>query len=159
MLDSPVTGNLVREQRPKVITFPCGQFDISLTDPTTAHRKIADVLGSSPHVLSNSGTIKERNGQAFSSNAASIAIGTIHDALSFTAGRWVGIVLVQAVNSGGEPVWFLWGTTRMSAAASSHPNWYDPRHPQWIQPLCDGLLHAKSNEETWGQLKLRSTGI
>ena len=53
LLDSPVTGNLVREQRPKVVTFRCGQFDIKLTDPTAAHSEIADVLGPSPHVLSN----------------------------------------------------------------------------------------------------------
>jgi hypothetical protein len=79
LLDSPVTENLVREQRPEVVTFPCGQFDTSLTDPTSAHREIADVLGSSPHVLSNSGTIRERNGQAFSSNAARIALDTMHD--------------------------------------------------------------------------------
>jgi hypothetical protein len=152
LLDSPVTGNLVREQRPEVVTFPCGQFDISLTDPTTAHREIANALGPSPHVLSNSGTIRERNGHAFSSNAARIAVDTLHDALSFAAGSWVGVVLVQAVNASGEPVWSRWGTSRMSAA-SSQSGWYDPGHPQWIQPLCDGLLQAKSNEETWEPIR------
>jgi hypothetical protein len=152
LLDSPVTENLVREQRPGVVTFPCGQFDISLTDPTTAHCEIADILGSSPHVLSNSGTIRERNGQVFSSNAARIALDTMHDALSFAAGRWVGITLVHAVNAAGEPVWFRWGAGRMSAA-SSQSSWYDPGHTEWIQPLCNGLLQAKSNEETWEPIR------
>ena len=152
LLDSPVTENLVREQRPEIVTFPCGKFDVSLTDPTTAHREIAEVLGSSPHVLSNSGKIQERNGQVFTSNAARIALDAMHDALSFAAGRWVGIVLVQAVNVAGEPVWSRWGTGRMSAAPSQS-SWYDPGHPDWIQPLCDGLLQAKSNEETWEPIR------
>lgn len=152
LLDSPVTGNVVREQRPKVAAFPCGRFDISLTDLSTAHREVADVVGSSPHILSDSGTIRERNGQAFSSDDARIALDTLHDALSFAAGRWVGIALVHAVNADGEPVWSRWGTSRMSSA-SPQPSWYDPRHPEWIQPLCDALLQAKSNDETWEPIR------
>jgi hypothetical protein len=152
LLDSPVTGNLIREQRPEVVRFPCGQFDISLTDPTASHRKIAEVLRSSPHVLSNSGTIRERSGQVFSSNIARIAIDTIHDTLSFAVGGWVGIVLVQGTNTAGEPIWFRWGTSRMTAAPSQ-PGWYDPGHPHWIQPLCDGMLNAKSREETWEPIR------
>jgi hypothetical protein len=60
------------------------------SDPTTAHREIADVLGSSPHVLSNSGTIRERNGHAFGSNAARIAVDTLHDALLVCGGQLGG---------------------------------------------------------------------
>jgi hypothetical protein len=148
LLDSPVTGDQVRGQRPEIVTFPCGHFDVGLTDPTTAHREIVDVLGSSPHVLSDSGTIRERTGQAFSSDEARIALDTIHEALSFAAGRWVGITLVQAFNAAGEPVWFRWGTGKMSAA-SSQARWYSPRHPEWIQPLCDAMFQARSNEEAW----------
>ena len=76
----------------------------------------------------------------------------MHDALSFAAGYWVGIVLVQAVNAASELVWFRWGTSRMSTS-SPQSNWYDPRHPQWIQFLCDGLLRARSDEATWEPIR------
>jgi hypothetical protein len=148
LLDSPITGDLVSEQRPKTVTFPCGQFEVKVTEPTKTHLGVADALGSSPHRLSNSATITERSGQLFSSDVARIALDTLHTALSFAAGRWVGMTLVEATGASTHPTWFRWGTTRMSGA-SREPSWYDPRHAEWLQPLCDALLQLKSNEETW----------
>jgi len=117
-------------------------------DPTEIHFRVPTTLGLSPHTLSNSGTITKRNGQVFSSEAVCIALDILHDALSFAAGRWVGITLVEASDISGASAWFRWGTTRMSGA-STQDNWHDPRHPEWLVPLCDGLLRARSVEETW----------
>ena len=47
-----------------------------------------------PTALSRNGTIRERGGQAFNSNAAQLVIDTVHDVLSFAAGRWAGRTLV-----------------------------------------------------------------
>lgn len=152
LLDSPVTGNLLAERRPNVVTFPCGELDVRLTTPVGAHREIADIFGSSPHVLSDSGTMRDPNSHLFSSERASMALDTMHDALSFAAGRWIGIALVQAVNAEGVPVWSRWGTGKVSEA-SSQMSWYDPGHPEWLQQLCHGLSQAKKCEETWEPIR------
>jgi hypothetical protein len=152
LLDSPITGDLVAEQRPNTVTIPCGQFEVKVTEPTQAHLGVAKALGSSPHRLSNSVTIAERGGQLFSSNMARAVLDTFHDALSFAAGRWVGMTLVEATDPSGELKWFRWGTTRMSGTAPE-PSWYDPRNPEWLRPLCDGLLNLRSNEETWEPIR------
>ncbi len=67
-------------------------------------------------------------------------------------GGWVGVTLVQAANVTGDPSWYRWGTGRMTNA-SSHRGWYDPEHPEWLRPLCNELLIAKSREETWEPIR------
>ena len=152
LLDSPVTGNRLRQDRSKPVMFRCGQFDIAVTELSDTHREIEKTLGPSPHRLSNSGTVKERNGFPFTSKLASEVLDTLHDALSFASGGWVGILLVQGTSIDGSAAYFRWGTTKMTDT-SSHTGWYDPGHPEWLLSLCDGLLIAKSHEETWEPIR------
>jgi hypothetical protein len=148
LLDSPITGDLISEQSAKNVTLACGPFDVNITEPTKAHLAVAQALGSSPHRLSNSGTITERNGQRFNSKNVRVALDTLHDALSFAAGRWVGITMAQAGGAQPIPDWFRWGTSRMSGT-ENQPGWYDPQHAEWLLPLCNAFLKLKSNEEMW----------
>jgi hypothetical protein len=152
LLDSPLTADVISDQRPRTVTFPCGQFDVVITEPVDAHRQVGETLGRDPHRLSNSGTIRERNGQLFSSKTAQLALDTVHDALSFAAGRWAGITLVEGRDVHGDVTWFRWGTSRMTRT-SVHHSWYDPWHTEWITTLCDGFLNLKSNEEKWESVR------
>jgi hypothetical protein len=93
LLDSPLFGDLIADQRPRSVTLPCGRFDISITEPTNSHAEVQNALGTSPHRLSHSGSIVERNGKAFTSKDAALALTTMHTALSFAAamgGDYVG---------------------------------------------------------------------
>jgi hypothetical protein len=73
-------------------------------------------------------------------------LDTTHEVLSFAAGRWVGFTLVEGFDDGGVRRWFQWGTTRMSEPVYT-PTWFDAKHPDWLSPLCDGLLSLKRHEE------------
>jgi hypothetical protein len=152
LLDYPLSGNLFPDLLAKEVTFPCGQFDVTIKDPTEKHFRVPTTLGLSPHTLSNSGILTERNGRVFSSETARIALDNVHDTLSFAAGRWVGITFVEASDASRSPAWFRWGTSRMSPA-STKDNWHDPRHPEWLAPVCNGMLEVKAVEETWDVIR------
>ena len=53
---------------------------------------------------------------------------------------------VEGFDHGGVRRWFQWGTTRMSEPVYT-PTWFNAKHPDWLSPLCDGLLLLKRHEE------------
>jgi len=147
LLDSPIFNDLVREQRRAKLVFPCGGFVVTVTPPIPVHERLSEKLGASPHRLTETVSIT-RPGEPFSSKEGRAALDVLHDALSFAAGRWVGMTAAQGLDSAGKEVWFRWGTTRMTAAPRG-ASWFDPQHPEWLDPLCDSFLRLQSNKEMW----------
>jgi hypothetical protein len=143
VLDSPLVKSIT--QSPQIIMH-CAQFDVLVAEPSQAHLEIAKLLGSTPHNLNQSGTLYDPNGQLFSSDMAVAALSTIHEVLSFAAGRWIGMTLVDGLDPAGKRAWFRLGTTRMSEPTYA-PNWFDPDHPEWLTNLCDGLLQLQADEQ------------
>jgi hypothetical protein len=154
LLDSPIIGDLLPEQPATEVNLRFGQFEAKITRPVEAHMALTEVLGTFPHRLTNSGSMTQMSGQPFNSSHARATLDTLHDALSFAAGRWIGITLVQnhSAEAEAKPKWFRWGTTRMSGT-SNQPGWYDPQHPEWLLPLCDAFFKRKSDEETWEPIR------
>ena len=44
LLDSPITGDLIREQSAKNVTLSCGMLTLNITEPTKAHLAVAKAL-------------------------------------------------------------------------------------------------------------------
>lgn len=152
LLDSPLTQRLVRDQQKYSLDYRYDIFQIQLTPPSTEHKQISDRLGQSPHALTHSGAIKDPNGRTFTSTTAREALISLHDALSFAAGRWAGIVLVRGLNAKDEIVWFRYGTGPISNPGF-HLNWYDPKHPEWLQPLLEAIHKRKLDKESWEPIR------
>ncbi len=140
VLDSPTVGDLVQEQQPRLVLFPCGQFDLRITDVSIAHSPIQRFLGDAPRRMTNSGSLTQRGGGVFTSNDGRMALDTANEALSFAAGRWVGFTLIEGINNEDAVCWFRWGATKMSPARQL--GWFDPRHSDWLTSLGDGLLRS-----------------
>ena len=143
VLDCPFAQSV---RRTPEIVLRCAQFDATLTDPSDSHRQLAAALGSTPHALNQTCTLRERSGQSFSSGTAVPALNTLHDVLSFAAGRWIGFALVEGRDESNRRVWFRLGTTRINEPSYS-PCWFDESHPEWLSGLCDGLLAVQSDEQ------------
>jgi hypothetical protein len=145
VLDSPISKHGLHTSG-GAFTIRCAQFEAVFAPPSDTHSAIANELGSTPHMLSQSITLRECGGHPFGSSCASTAINTIHDILSFAAGRWVGLTLIEGFDSSGKRGWFQFGTTK-SSEAYRQVSWFDQDHPEWLNGLCDGLLALQTDEQ------------
>lgn len=148
LLDSPISKDFdVFGPRRDNVILRCNGFEVTITPPSIAHEQVSRRLGSSPHRLTETVSIT-RPGELFKSREARRTLDILHDALSFAAGRWSGMTLVEGRDASDQQVWSRWGTTRMSTAPTG-ASWFDPEHPEWLESLCDSFRRLQSNEETW----------
>jgi hypothetical protein len=128
------------------LTFSCGQFDVTVGPPSSPHVEIADSFGRAPRTLTHSCTLKEHNGNIFTSDAARVALDTSVEALSFAAGRWIGVCLVEGRDENDAQKWFRWGRTRISEPVDA-ASWFDLASSEWLSLVANGLLNLKDDKQ------------
>jgi hypothetical protein len=128
------------------LTFSCGQFDVTVGPPLVSHIEIAKTFGSLPRTLTHSCVLKEHDGKPFDSEAAKLALDTSIEALSFAAGRWIAVCMVEGRDENNSQKWFRWGTTKISEPVDA-PSWFDLASAKWLSLVANGLLNVKADEQ------------
>jgi hypothetical protein len=99
--------------------------------------------------VTHSCIVRRANGSALSSSAATELLGILQDALSFAAGRWVGMAFVAGFNRDGEVAWKCWGAGRLHPRLSEDGTWFDRRHGDSLLGVLCGALDLSRDSQRY----------
>ncbi len=108
-----------------------------------------EALRSPFHRVTHSCTLSRTDGSAFSSEVAWELLSVLQDALSFTAGRWVGMAFAAGLNSGGEVAWNCWGAGRLHPRLSDAGTWFDHHHGDSLPGVICGAFDLSRNTQRY----------
>jgi len=127
------------------LDFTAGGWCIEIRSP----RQSPDVAAfQSPlYSVTQSCTMRRSDGATFSPDAAQEALGVLHEAFSFAAGRWVAPAFVEGLADGGQIVWRVWGTGRLRPDSSTEGTWFDLHHGDALAGVVSGLFDLRRSAE------------
>ena len=106
-----------------------------------------EALRSPFYWVTHSCTVRRADGSAFCSGVAWEVLSVLQDAVSFAAGRWVGMAFVTGFRSDGEVGWKCWGVGRLHPRLSEDGTWFDRHHGDSLPGvLCGALDLSRSSQ-------------